>query len=177
MNRRKFIAAGIAGALFWLFIPLHRVRSIFNRLKTRSGLKDNELKTAACIAEYIYPDDDLPGALSLNIENFFFEQFRTPYYRHHIPAVKRLCQYLDRKCRKEHSCGFLTAESSVQNELIQSITSKETIQAYPEIRKDFNALIDITLEGCFSDPMHGGNREKRAWQLLNGTVKEEWFNV
>ncbi len=177
MNRRKFVAAGIAGICFWFFIPLHRVRSIFNRLKKRSGPTQNELKTATRIAEYIYPADDLPGATSLGIEIFFSEQFQTPYYRQYIPALKRLCRFLDKKCRKEHSCGFLAADPSIQNELIHTLSSEQTIRQNPGIQKDFNALVDITLEGCFSDPMHGGNREKNAWRILTGTVNEEWFNV
>lgn len=177
MNRRGFLAVIVAGVGFWVFTPFYKIRALYNRLKRPAIPDTNEIKIASRIAEYIYPEDDTPGALLLGIENFFINQFGIPYYQHHIPAVQRITRYLDRKCKKEHACKFLTADSHIQNQLIKTITSAETIQQYPEIQRDFNTLVDITLEGCFSDPTHGGNREKRAWQLLNGTINEEWFNV
>jgi len=177
MNRRGFIAILVAGVGFWLFTPFHKIRSLYNRLKRPAIPGTNEIKIASRVAEYIYPEDDTSGARSLGIENFFINQFRTPYYQHYIPSVQRITRFLDRECKKEHGCKFLSSEPPIQNQLIQTITSTETIQQYPEIQKDFNALVDITLEGCFSDPRHGGNREKKAWQLLNGTINEEWFDV
>ncbi len=33
-------------------------------------------------------------------------------------------------------------------------------------RQFFNALLDITMEGFFSDPIYGGNRDKASWKMV-----------
>lgn len=177
MNRNTFIAILLSGISIWLVTPARKVRSIYQRLKKPSGPGEHELKTAAVIAEYIYPEDDAPGALSLGINNFFTIQFATPYYRKYIPSLKRLTSYLDSESKKITGKNFLSTESKIQHELLDSIASGEKGRVNTAIRKDFYTFIELTLEGCFSDPMYGGNKNKQAWNLLGGTIREEWFNA
>ncbi len=33
-------------------------------------------------------------------------------------------------------------------------------------RQFFNALLTITMEGFFSDPIYGGNRDMASWKML-----------
>ncbi len=177
MNRRSFLAIIHMGVGFWLLTPFHKIRSLYNRLKGPACPDTAEIKIASRIAEYIYPESDTPGAVSLGIENFLINQFRTPYYRHYIPSLRRITRYCNKRCMKDYSCTFLAADAEIQRQVVHTITASETVRQYPEILDDFNSLIDITLEGCFADPRHGGNREKRAWQILGGTINEEWFNA
>lgn len=175
MNRKTFIATIISGICICLLTPAHKVRSIYNRLKKPSGPNEHELKTAAIIAEYIYPEDNAPGALSLGIQNFFTVQLTTPYYKKLIPCIRRLINYLDMESRKVCGKDFLYATTEIQHKLLDSIASGKKDQVSTGIRKDFYKLIDPTLEGCFSDPMHGGNKNKQAWNVMGGTIKEDWF--
>jgi hypothetical protein len=177
MNRRGFIATVVTGALFLFFTPYHKIRRLYNRLKRPASPGVREIRILSRIAEYIYPEDETSGALSLGIENFFISQFSTPYYHQYVPAARRLCRFLDRITNSRYGCDFLSAEPDKQSQLMQGFISPVTMQQYPEAREDFSMLVDCTIEGCFSDPTHGGNREKKAWQMLNGTVNEEWFNV
>ena len=175
MSRKTFIAVIISGIGIWLLIPTLKVRSIYNRLKKPSGPKKHVLKTIATIAEYIYPEDEDPGAMSLGIRNFFTLQLITPYYRKLIPGINRLVDYLDKESGRICGKDFLYATPEIKKKLLDSIASGEKDEASVEIRKDFYALIDLTLEGCFSDPMYGGNKNKQAWNLLGGTIRQEWF--
>ena len=177
MKRKTFLATIISGICIWLITPAHIVRSVFNRLKLPSSPNEHELKTASRIAEYIYPEDDSAGALSLGIYTFFFIQFSTPYYQKYLLPVKRLTNYLDSESHKMNKKNFLSSETSVQNKLLDSLASGKKDRARTSINKDFYTLMDLTLEGCFSDPMHGGNRDKRAWKSLGGSIKEDWFNA
>ena len=175
MNRKTFLATIISAICIWLLTPTHKVRSIFNRLKKPLSPNEHELITASRIAEYIYPEDDSEGALSLGIHNFFTIQFKIPYYRKFITSIKRLTNHVDSESRKLCGKDFIAAEAAVQNRVLDSIadTRKKRIQG--TVIKDFHTLINLTLEGCFSDPMHGGNKNKLAWNLLGGTIKEDWF--
>lgn len=175
MNRKTFIATIISAICIWFLIPAHKVRSIYNRFKKPSSPNEHELKTASRIAEYIYPEDDAPGALSLGINNFFSIQFKTPYYKKYVPLVKCLTNYLDSESQKVNGKNFLSSETKTQNELLDSIAMGKKDHVITNIRKDFYTLVELTLEGCFSDPMYGGNKNKQAWNLLGGTFKEEWF--
>ena len=175
MNRKTFIATIVSGICIWLLIPAHRVRSIYNRFKKTPAPGKHVLKTIATVAEYIYPEDDDAGALSLGIRNFFSLQLTTPYYRKLLPGVNRLVDYLDKESRMICGKDFLYATPEIKKKLLDSIASGEKDQVSIEIGKDFLALIDLTLEGCFSDPMYGGNKNRQAWNLLGGTIREEWF--
>ena len=175
MNRKTFLATIISGICIWLLTPAHKVRSIFNRLKKSPCPNEHELKTASRIAEYIYPEDDSPGSVSLGIYNFFTVQFKTSYYQEFIPSIKRLTKYLDSECRKDHGKDFLSSGAMSQNKLLDSIAFEKKNQTNNSAKKDLHTLIDLTLEGCFSDPMHGGNRNKQAWKSLGGSIKEDWF--
>lgn len=175
MNRKTFIATIISGICIWLLIPAHKVRSIYNRLKKTPAPGKHVLKTITAIAEFIYPEDEGQGAMSLGIRNFFNLQLTTPYYKMLIPNIIRLVNYLDTESRKICGKCFVYAEYEMRKKLIDSIGSGEKDRVNSKIRNDFNVLIDLTLEGCFSDPMYGGNRNKQAWNLLGGTIKEEWF--
>ena len=175
MNRKTFLATIISGIAIWLVMPKHKVRSIFKRLKKRPAPDRHVLKTTAAIAEYIYPEDEEAGAISLGIRNFFTLQLTTSYYRKRIPGVVRLVDYLDRECGKMCGRDFVYAETEIKKKLLDSIASGEKDRVSIKIRKDLFALIDLTLEGCFSDPMHGANKNRQAWQLMGGTIREEWF--
>lgn len=177
MRRRTWIAVIIAGISFWLIIPLYRIRLLFNRLRVSPGPDGHSIETAAHIAEFIYPADAAPGALALNIHRFFTEQFVTLYYYRHGVSLQRLMKYVDTQARISGARDFLSAEKSVQDQILQRVTSGEDDETSQEIQRGFYALVDMTLEGCFSDPRHGGNCNKQAWRLLGGTIKEEWFDV
>lgn len=175
MNRKTFLATIISGICIWLLTPAHKVRSIFNRLKKSPCPSEHELETASRIAEYIYPEEGTPGSRSLGIHNFFTVQFKSPYYQEFIPSIKRLTKYLDSECQKDHGKDFLSSETTVQNKLLDSLAFDKKNQINNKPKKDFHTLIDLTLEGCFSDPMYGGNKNKQAWNVMGGTIKEDWF--
>lgn len=177
MNRKTFLATMIAGLLFWLLIPFHRVRLLFNRLKKESDLTTKDLKTLVAVSELIYPEDSSPGANSLGIHNFFITQFRDEYYKNHLSSVVRLVRCFDRESQQNWKRNFVSLGRKFQDKLVQSVVSGAMEKRNPGVQKDFYTLIDITLEGCFSDSIHGGNKNRQAWNILKDSFKVEWFDV
>jgi len=177
MRRRTFFAAIASFLFFTLIIPGSRIRSLFNRLKKPSPPGKYELDAASVIAEYIYPRDADPGALDLGIRNFFDIQFKNPYYQQHIPALKRFVRLCDETAQKSGYTHFLAADASGQKQILDAIVNGKPEQYPAQAKNDFNTLVAITLEGCFSNPVHGGNKNRQAWLLLNGSLKKEWFDV
>ncbi len=167
----------VSGLFVWLLVPAHRVRLLFNHLKKPSFPSEHELKTLASIAEIIYPEDSTHGAQSLGIANYFITQFRETYYKKSISIMQRLVLCLDKESQKNNKTDFISSENDFQNKLINLIVTGNMENYYPGVQKDFNNLVDITLEGCFSDQVHGGNKNREAWKLMKESFKVEWFDV
>jgi len=176
MKKRTFLGILVSLTGFWLLFPVSKVTSLFNRLKTRP-LSDHELQTAALIAEYIYPEDSDPGASALGIDTYCANQSSTSYFRRHIPSLRRVTACLDAESRKTDHSDFSAMHPEDRAAFLDLIASGKADHLYLGIRNDFYTLVDMTIEGCFSDPLHGGNRNARAWQILDGTFKKEWMYV
>ena len=176
MKKRTFLGILASFAVFWLLFPVSKATSLFNRLKIHP-LSDHELQTAALIAEYIYPEDSEPGASALGIDTYCANQSTALYFRRYIPPLQRITEYLDAASRKAGKNGFSAMHPEGRVALLDFIASGKADHLYPGIRNDFYTLVDMTIEGCFSDPLHGGNRNARAWQILDGTFKKEWMYV
>jgi gluconate 2-dehydrogenase gamma chain len=73
---------------------------------------------------------------------------------------------LDRSARKAHGAAFADLAPAQQDALLaQAESGKLDFGTLPSATF-FSALLDITMEGFFGDPIHGGNRDKVGWKLV-----------
>lgn len=73
---------------------------------------------------------------------------------------------LDENSRKLRGAAFADLTSEQQDELLaQAEQNKLDFGALPS-GTFFASLVDATMEGFFSDPIHGGNRDKIGWKLV-----------
>lgn len=176
MKRRAFFSVIASGLCFWIMMPGHRIRHLFAKYKRPIGLGSHDITTLSHIAEYIYPkDDESSGALSLGVENFFTIQMQTSYYKEHIQAMKSLVVYCDKQAMKINRKNFILSDINIKNEILDSLRKAKQNSKQAFVKNNFHELINLTLEGCFSHPVHGGNKEKQAWEFLGNTFKEEWL--
>jgi len=69
-------------------------------------------------------------------------------------------------CAKHYSQPFAKLTGAQQDEVLRSLDEgKFPLDAVPA-RFFFNLLLDNTIEGFFSDPIYGGNRDKVGWKLV-----------
>jgi gluconate 2-dehydrogenase gamma chain len=69
-------------------------------------------------------------------------------------------------CSKQHGQPFEKLASEKQDEVLRALDEgKFPLEAVPA-RFFFNLLLDNTIEGFFSDPIYGGNRDKLGWKLV-----------
>ncbi|MCU0608575.1 MAG: gluconate 2-dehydrogenase subunit 3 family protein [Chitinispirillaceae bacterium] len=162
MKKRSFITAILSFAAFWLFTPRNDVMGFFSRSRN-SPLSEKALKNLALAAECVFP-----GALALGIESFFAHQQGVPYFGQQAPFLRRLAVSLDAYAREEHAQNFSSLPPDKRTRLCEKIA--------PSSSADFSRFVDLTIEGCMSSPIHGGNRNAAAWKLLGDSFKGEWFN-
>ncbi|HZE61671.1 MAG TPA: gluconate 2-dehydrogenase subunit 3 family protein [Burkholderiales bacterium] len=73
---------------------------------------------------------------------------------------------VDAGCVKQHGRPFAKLEAKQQDEVLRALDEgKFPLEAVPA-RFFFNLLLDNTIEGFFSDPIYGGNRDKIGWKLV-----------
>jgi gluconate 2-dehydrogenase gamma chain len=73
---------------------------------------------------------------------------------------------LDESARAVHGVTFADLTAQQQDELLAAAEhGKLDFDALPSA-VFFGALLDVVMEGFFSDPIYGGNREKIGWKLV-----------
>jgi len=128
----------------------------------------NEAITIEAAMSRIFPDDDLgPGATQAGAVCYLdralmgAEQNRQQFYR---CAIKQL----DAVAQSRFGDFFVGCNSAQQDELIAAMAG-DALPAFgmaPTALAFFEALRAHTIEGVFSDPVHGGNRDFAGWRLL-----------
>jgi hypothetical protein len=176
MNRRAFLGVLFSFIGFAALYPLRKVQTFFSRMRL-APLSDHAMKTGVCIAEHIYPADQDPGAIQLGIDSFIAHQSMSPYFQQYVPSLNRMQHDLDIIAKEKGAPDFISMRAEECAPVIDRIAAGDFDHRFPGIQQDFYSLMEMTLEGCFSDPSAGGNRSRKAWHLLGGSFKEEWFNV
>jgi gluconate 2-dehydrogenase gamma chain len=149
-----------------------------------------EARTAdAAVARLIPADDDGPGAREAGVVVFLDRQLAgawghgdhfyrkgpflpgTPgqgYQLAFTPAEMFRLGFakLDENARKLRGAPFADLAIEQQDELLsQAEHGKLDFGTLPSVTF-FASLVDATMEGFFSDPIHGGNRDKIGWKLV-----------
>jgi len=150
----------------------------------------DEARTAdAALARVIPADDNGPGAREAGVVVFLDRQLAgawgqgdhfyrkgpflpgTPQQGYQLaftPAEMFRLGFakLDENARKLSGAAFADLTDAQQDQLLgQAELGKLDFGPLPS-NTFFASLVDATMEGFFSDPVHGGNRDKIGWKLV-----------
>lgn len=168
MKRRNFFAVLGAGfAVTGLFYQ--NIRNYFYGLTGKAQDKNELVSKLVMCAQSIYPD-----AQSLGIENFFRQSLNTPFYKKKAQELEPILTYLDKEAERISNKLFTELTPVQQDKLVQHCA---TASLTLEQQSAFNTLVDITLQGCFSSPDHGGNKNYHSWNIMKDHLQRNWFNV
>jgi len=175
MKRREFFTLSVGGVLIY---TLNRQALWLNAAETpvQVPLKfftAGEAKLVAAACERIFPSDENgPGAKEAGVVIYIDRQLAGPYGRDEMrykqgpffepdPAWggyqgKESPQEIYRAGVRTLGEDFVTLAPEQQDERLRRI----------EKTLFFQMLRDHTIEGMFSDPLHGGNADLVGWQLI-----------
>lgn len=94
-------------------------------------------------------------------------------YRAGIPAANA-------HCVKTYGKAFDKITEAQREEFLMAWRAgKVTFESGPPARVFFNMLYQNVMQGMFSDPIHGGNRDKAGWNLIGfpGIIAVHYQNV
>ena len=72
---------------------------------------------------------------------------------------------VDTLARSTHNAVFAELSPEVRDELLNTMDNG-TAAGFPNARPFFNRVRRLTLEGMFSDPYYGGNKNFAGWDLI-----------
>jgi len=70
-------------------------------------------------------------------------------------------------CRKTYGMTFDALDEKQREEVLVGLsTARITFEGGPPVRDFWTTVYQTVMEGMFSDPMYGGNRNKAGWQMI-----------
>ncbi len=69
-------------------------------------------------------------------------------------------------CRKQYGKAFEALSIAQQDEVLKGLDEGKVELESVRAQFFFNMLLNNTVEGFFSDPVYGGNRDKAGWKLV-----------
>jgi gluconate 2-dehydrogenase gamma chain len=116
----------------------------------------------------IFPDDELgPGAIEAGAL-YYLDRALAGAEAHLQGFYRSGLRQLDAAARARFGRSFAECAPVQQDDLIEAM-ARDALPAFgktPPAAAFFEALRSHTIEGVFSDPVHGGNRDFAGWKLL-----------
>jgi gluconate 2-dehydrogenase gamma chain len=138
------------------------------------ALSPEQLDLLAQFCEQIIPTDDFPGARELGVVEFIERTLRKAHpgwiqvYEEGLRATE-----LSSRDLFEESFPNLTADRQI--ELLERMERGDLPSEYwssPPQRDFFSMVRSHTMQGYYSHPQWGGNRNKAAWSMIG---YEDWW--
>jgi gluconate 2-dehydrogenase gamma chain len=120
-----------------------------------------EFETLAAACERLFPADDDPGAIALDAPQFVDRELMSEAFSGWQDFFRHSLADLDADALARYQRFFVKLNASEQDALLDTWAQGSKSQ-----QLFMHRLMHLTLEGCFCDPSHGGNRGGRAWALV-----------
>lgn len=156
ITRRTVIASAA-------FVPLAALTGSAQALETT--LTPAQRRTLEAFIDRLAPKDDLgPGAVECGAANYIDRALAGALAAEKGAFVEGLAS-ADALARSTHNAGFADLAPEIRDELLTSMENG-TAANFPAARQFFGRVRRLTLEGMFSDPYYGGNRNFAGWDLI-----------
>lgn len=125
-----------------------------------------EAETLEAITERIIPaDENGPGAREARAVHYIDRSLASDNAGSRANYAAGLAA-LDDYARKLHNQPFHRLPAESQDNILQTITENQIPGFNPSGAGFFNMVRNHTIEGTFSDPYYGGNRDFIGWDML-----------
>jgi gluconate 2-dehydrogenase gamma chain len=128
---------------------------------------NDDAKTVAALAERIMPSaPGKPGAADAGVLNYI-DIALSGAYSDQQDFYRRGLAQLDAHCAAAYGKPFRQIGATQQDECIGALAQDKAPEfVWPSARAFFGTLRTHTMEGMFSDPVYGGNKDFAGWRLV-----------
>jgi len=119
-------------------------------------------KLVEIFANIILPPDEFPGAGDAGVAYYIDKQMQGPL-KHKLDEWRTGLFTLNSVAKHQfQNRGFLLLKPEEQKQFIDGIAAGQV----PALRGIFDLMYDLTLQGYFGSPEHGGNWKQASWTML-----------
>ena len=114
----------------------------------------------------IIPQDDFPNAWEAGVGTYLERQFERDL-QHQVETYRRGLEALEAESQASTGKSFTELDASTQDMLLSQIeTGQVTLTWSVNPTEFFQMVIAHVMEGYYSDPDNGGNRDSIAWKMI-----------
>ena len=145
--------------------------------------RKEDFQVMAAATECIFPEDELgPGAIKLGVPFYIDRQLASPWGRNaddymvrpfqegEVPLTRaeimiQGIRKLNEVSLERHDKPFYELTEEEQIPILQEFENGEVEMEHVSSAVFFNLLRQLTIEGCYCDPVYGGNRNMEGWKM------------
>ena len=114
----------------------------------------------------IIPQDTFPNAWEAGVGNYLARQFERDL-QHQLENYRLGLETLEAESQAYAGQGFTELDASAQDVILSRLEAGEvTLSWLVNPTEFFHMVINHVMEGYYSDPGNGGNRDSIAWQMI-----------
>jgi gluconate 2-dehydrogenase gamma chain len=156
ITRRTVIASAT-------FVPLAALTA--HAQAPATALSADELKTLEAFIDCIVPaDENGPGAVECGAA-VYIDRALAGALAGEKQAFSAGLASVETLAKSTRNAGFATLAADTRDEILTSIENGGAA-GFPNAQAFFNRVRRLTLEGMFSDPYYGGNKNFAGWDLI-----------
>lgn len=162
-ERRMLLGSALAASMLSL-LPLG-MREAAHAADAPSVLSAELLAILDAFADRIIPaDQNGPGARAAGAA-IYIDRSLGDWNAGEVDTLSAGLRALDALARRRFSAGFAMLPDTQKDELLMVMEAGQA-EDFANAQQIFNRLHRLTLEGTFSDPYYGGNRNFIGWDLI-----------
>lgn len=114
----------------------------------------------------IIPQDDFPDAWEAGVGNYLARQFKRDLGSQ-VENYRLGLETLEAESQAFAGKGFTELDTSTQDLVLSRLEAGEVTLSWPLNPTElFHLVIEHVMEGYYSDPGNGGNRDSVAWRMI-----------
>jgi hypothetical protein len=114
----------------------------------------------------IIPQDDFPNAWDAGVGNYLSRQFEGDL-QSRVEDYHLGLETLEAESRASTGKSFIELDAAVQDHLLGQLETGQVTLSWPVNPTEFfHMVIAHVMEGYYSNPGNGGNRDSIAWKMI-----------
>ena len=132
---------------------------------------ERQLATLQALVDRIIPPDDFPSGWQAGVGDYLAGQFERDL-RPQLERYRAGLDALDAEARAAAGVGFAELDAAGQDALLGRVEAGQVQADWPiDPAGFFHDAIEHAMEGFYSDPGNGGNRDGVAWRMIGFEVR------
>ena len=120
----------------------------------------------------IIPQDDFPDAWEAGVGDYLARQFERDL-RSQVESYRLGLEALEAESQAFAGKGFTELDTSTQDVILSRLEAGQvTLSWLVNPTEFFHMVIEHVMEGYYSDPGNGGNRDSIAWRMIGFKSRE-----